>query len=280
MTVVDIGSGSMKASVFVHDGGKVYQVASISHAYRLCPKIGDSISLRKKEIAAKFIGCVKDLALQNGSNLIIAVATQAARAMNNIGELQSVLQERHGVNLVTISGEEEAKLFALSVRRSTEFDKFISFDAGCGSVDIAEFNEKFLKAWSCPISSISLSKIGNLNQAKKIIDDTFNNVHFISDDLSGFKLVGSGGVLKIAVRLLGKCNRNVDYQSLNNLYNKLVGMSDDERVKFGVPMSRADVMPYGLLIILRLMKKIGIDNLILCVGNLRSGIAIRYFDKH
>jgi exopolyphosphatase/pppGpp-phosphohydrolase len=57
-------------------------------------------------------------------------------------------------------------------------------------------------------------------------------------------------------------------------------MSDDERVKFGVPMSRADVMPYGLLIILRLMKKIGIDNLILCVGNLRSGIAIRYFDKH
>ena len=124
----------------------------------MCPKIDNSISLRKKEIAAKFTKCVKDLALQNGSNVIIAVATQAACAMSNIGELQSVLQGKHGVNLLTISGEEEAKLFVLSIRRSTEFDKFISFDAGCGSINITEFNEKFLKAWSCQISSISLSK--------------------------------------------------------------------------------------------------------------------------
>ncbi|MDR1891299.1 MAG: hypothetical protein LBQ23_03985 [Puniceicoccales bacterium] len=281
ITVVDIGSGSMKASVFMRSSDSVTILGRISRGFRLCSLIGMNISDKKIKITMDFFEEVLALARKHNSTKIIAVATQAARKAANFSELQKKILKKTGINLHVISGAKEATLAAKSARRFTQLEKFISFDIGCGSVEIAKFDKVLQNTWSLPISMLDLIKACNIETAQTAIKGILDSLALHNEDLSGFTLIGGGGTLKVASLLIsenGEKMRNfLTHGEIRNLFDILKDKTEEERIAHGVPKIRADIFPFGLLIILQIMEHVGKDKVFLIAGNLCVSLALDYF---
>ncbi|MDR2432164.1 MAG: hypothetical protein LBD34_00180 [Puniceicoccales bacterium] len=278
ITVVDIGSGSMKASVFTCTQNSITLLGGISRGFRLCSQMGANISANKIRITAGFFKEVLALAQEHNSTKIIAVATQAARKAANFSRLQQRILKKTGINLHVISGTEEAALTAKSARHLTELEKFISFDIGCGSVEIAEFNKVLQNTWSLPISILDLSKVHNTEMIQEIIKNVLNTLPAHTRNMVEYELIGSGGTLKIASLLInGKTRNFITHDEVQSLFNMLKDKTKEERIACGVSKNRADILPFGLLIILQIMRHIGKDKVFLTSGSLRTSLALEYF---
>ncbi|MDR2602974.1 MAG: hypothetical protein LBC11_00220 [Puniceicoccales bacterium] len=278
ITIVDIGSGSMKASVFTCTQDSVAPLGGISRGFRLCSQMGANISDSKIKVTTGFFEEVLALAQEYNSTKIIAVATQAARKAANFSRLQRKILKKTGINLHVISGTEEAVLTAKSARHLTELEKFISFDIGCGSVEIAEFDQVLQNAWSLPISTLDLAKAHSTETAKEIIKNVLDTLPVHTRNMEGYELIGSGGTLKVASLLInGKTRNFVIHDEVQSLFNTLKDKTKEERFAYGVPKTRADIFPFGLLIILQIMQHVGKDKVFLTSGSLRTSLALEYF---
>lgn len=280
ITVIDIGSGSMKASVFGCSDNQIQTLSSLSCGIRLCNNIGCNISSCKARLASKFIEKTIELSEKNQSNKIIAVATQAARMAKNFRQLQQQIATRFGIQLVAISGEDEAKLFALTINHTLGIDKFLSFDMGCGSIDFAEFDKKILNAWSLPISPLELRNMTNQAQIESHIDDLLSNIVLNNKSTDYYPIIGNGGILNVAKTLLNRQdNMTLSHDSLEKLYHILIKKSDKEKLKMGVPRTRVDIIQYSIMILLKIMKYMDTNEIALANGNLRTGLALKYFKR-
>jgi exopolyphosphatase/guanosine-5'-triphosphate,3'-diphosphate pyrophosphatase len=240
--------------------------------------MGTKISDRKIKITVDFFKNVLSLP-QSKESKIIAVATQAAREAPNFSDLQREISEKFSVDLCTISGEQEAKLSATTVRKVTGLDEFVSFDLGCGSIEIVEFKKEICGIWSVPVSSLRLSQSHDIKSAEAAIGEEFGAIKFRSGDVAKYPLIGSGGTLRLAVSLVSGPDGSVaHYHELQTLLHRVAAMTKDEMVAFGIPMARADIFPYGLLIILQLMRKIGAGRVVAARGNLRVSLAFDFFN--
>jgi exopolyphosphatase/guanosine-5'-triphosphate,3'-diphosphate pyrophosphatase len=278
VTVIDVGSGSMKASVFAKDDGKVKIVAGISRGTRLCQKIGEDIKPRKIKMTIDFFNEVTKLAQANNSQDIIAVATQAARKAANFSNLQKEISQKTGINLCVISGIAEATLTARGVRQNTNLDQFISLDVGCGSVEIVEFNGKINGLWSLPISALDLCRTREFEIAEGLIRKELEPLHFRNNDIFHFPVVGTGGTLRVANLLLNGGGRGMlSYDQLNNLFETLKNKTESERTALGVPKMRADIFPFGLLIVMKIMEHTKADGILPSNSNLRMSLAVDHF---
>ncbi|MDR0693096.1 MAG: hypothetical protein LBF49_00785 [Puniceicoccales bacterium] len=278
ITIVDIGSGSMKASVFTCTQNSVAPLGGISRGFRLCSQMGANISDNKIRVTMGFFEEVLALAQEHHSTKIIAVATQAARKAANFSRLQQKILKKTGINLHVISGTKEAALAAKSARHLTELEKFISFDIGCGSVEIAEFDKVLQNTWSLPISMLDLAKVHDTEAAQEIIKNVLNTLPVHTGNMVGHELIGSGGTLKVANLLInGKTRNFITHDEVQGLFNILKDKTKEERIAYGVAKSRADILPFGLLIILQIMRHVGKDKVFLTSGSLRTSLALEYF---
>jgi exopolyphosphatase/guanosine-5'-triphosphate,3'-diphosphate pyrophosphatase len=215
----------------------------------------------------------------HNSSQVIAVATQAARRAPNFSELQRKILTSLGIDLRIISGTEEATLMASCVRRFMSLDKFISFDIGCGSVEVAEFNGDLKGTWSLPLSTIDLSKMENFKEAEVATEKILKTVKFHDAGVAQYPLVGSGGTLRVANLLMeGGMGKKITCQEVKSLLGTLKNKTNEERVALGVPKVRADVFPYGLLVVCKLMERVQIRELQVMLGNLRLSLAMNYFN--
>lgn len=278
ITVVDIGSGSMKASVFVNTDGYLKSLEVLSRGLRLCTKIGEDISAQKQHETIEFLKKVVSISEKHHSDKIIAVATQAARNASNFKDVHQKILENTGIDLQTLSGNSEAELNARCVKKLMHLDRFVSFDMGCGSIEFADVKGKIDRIWSVPISIINLAK-----------RHTYRNIHsfvFKTLDKTGLSvlcgqecpLIGCGGTLKVANSFLtqGKATF-LSYDDLQNLFDHIKNKSFKERVSMGIPKMRADVLPYGIVVILNIMKFVQADRVYLSASSLRMSVAFDHF---
>ncbi|MDR3143973.1 MAG: hypothetical protein LBT64_00540 [Puniceicoccales bacterium] len=278
VTIVDIGSGSMKASVFERIGDEVQIISGISRGFRLCTKIGADISARKIKVTVDFLTRVAELSKANESQTIVAIATQAARKASNFHALRDEVMKKIGIEVGVISGVTEAKLMAESVKKNMRLNKFISLDLGCGSVEVAEFDSALLGTWSLPISSLDLSQMKSFGAAKSTVRDSLRSLKFHGADSSKFPLIGGGGTLRVARLLInGDTHDTLHYDKIVDLLGTLRGKTPEECVDYGVPKIRCDIFPFGLLIVLGVMEHVGAKMISLTSGNLRMSLALSHF---
>ncbi|MDR2737644.1 MAG: hypothetical protein LBB18_01740 [Puniceicoccales bacterium] len=278
VTVVDIGSGSMKASVFENLGSEVRAKAVVSRGFRLCSRIGGRISERKIDAAVDFFNTVSELSRRHGADSVVAVSTQAAREAPNFADLQNRVFKKFGIHLRVISGTDEAKMTALCIHKLTNLSKFTSIDIGCGSVEMAKFDGDVRDVWSLPISTINLDKMRSFTEVQSTIEASLANLKFDNGETFLPPLIGSGGTLKAASMLVSGGVRNVlTCDELGGLFAELKDKTIDERIVFGVPRVRADIFPFGALVALRIAQHIGVDRLFISNGSLRMGLAFDHF---
>jgi exopolyphosphatase/guanosine-5'-triphosphate,3'-diphosphate pyrophosphatase len=277
VTVIDIGSGSMKASIFKNVRGKLQSKAVVSRGFRLCSKIGGMIPGRKISAAIEFFEAVSALSRRHGVDDIVAISTQAAREAPNFRDLQNKIFRKFGIDVRVISGSEEAELTAFCVHKLAKLEKFISFDIGCGSVEVAKFDRFVHRTWSLPLSIIEFGAEQDFKKAETKIGNMLERLQFSPED-TAFPLVGNGGTLNVANAMISGGERtSLSRSEIMALFDRLKDKNIEDRIEAGVPRARADIFPFGLLAVLQIMGHACADMVFLTASNLRASLALDYF---
>jgi exopolyphosphatase/guanosine-5'-triphosphate,3'-diphosphate pyrophosphatase len=140
--VLDVGSNTVHLIVVdahrgahptpMHDDRSVLRLAEHVGADGLLSKAGEKALLRAVQRAC-------DQAEEQGCEELMALVTSAIRDADNGLEVLDRVRERTGVDLRVLSGEEEARLTFLAVRRwfGWSAGKLLVLDIGGGSLELA-----------------------------------------------------------------------------------------------------------------------------------------------
>ncbi|MBA3266401.1 MAG: Ppx/GppA family phosphatase [Nocardioidaceae bacterium] len=140
--VLDIGSNTGHLLVVdAHRGAAPLPAFSKKAALRLAEHLSAAGALRDDGVAEliAFIRASLVVAEEQGCETVTAFATSAIREATNTDKVLKTVQQKTGVNLTVLSGEEEAQLTFLAVRRwfGWSSGRLAVFDIGGGSLEIA-----------------------------------------------------------------------------------------------------------------------------------------------
>lgn len=204
-----------------------------------------------------------------------ACATSAMRDASNGDDIRVAINDKTGINIEIIDGDEEARLILQNdfLRGLIEDARdFLYVDVGGGSTEITVFqNGKRMEARSFNIGTVRLL---NDSVDSASWDEMKSWIMTQSTHLAKPVMVGSGGninrILKMASKPSGSA-LSLDY--LENQYNYLKRFSEEERiVRLNLNVDRADVIIHALRIFLNAMRWAGTEKVYVPKIGLSDGI--------
>ncbi len=162
--VLDIGSNTGHLLVVdAHGGAAPLPAFSHKQALRLAEHLDDSGAVTQEGIAAltDFCASAVRVAEDKGCEEMRGFATSAVRDAVNSDEVLAHVNRVSGVELEVLSGEDEARLTFLAVRRwfGWSAGRLAVFDIGGGSLEIAGgADESPDVAWSMPLGAARLAR--------------------------------------------------------------------------------------------------------------------------
>jgi len=140
--VLDIGSNTGHLLVVdAHRGAAPLPAFSKKAPLRLAEHLTDAGALRESGVdeLITFIQEALSVADEQGCETVTAFATSAIREASNTDKVLKTVQQKTGVPLTVLSGEDEARLTFLAVRRwfGWSSGRLAVFDIGGGSLEIA-----------------------------------------------------------------------------------------------------------------------------------------------
>ena len=203
-----------------------------------------------------------------------ACATSAMREAINGLEVRDLIQEKTGVEIEIISGDEEAKLI-FGTFMLLDFEKskpFIVVDVGGGSTEISVFEKgERIASKSFEIGTIRLLK-------KKVKSNIWKHIHeWIVQyvDLSNPHIIfATGGNINRVLKIIGGNNLSpIPLKKIEKLRTNLNELSVDDRIaKFQLKADRADVIVPAMDIYIYILKELGADSVIIPKVGLSDGM--------
>ncbi len=140
--VLDIGSNTGHLLVVdAHRGAAPLPAFSKKAPLRLAEHLTPAGALSDTGVSEliSFINSALAVAEEQGCETVTAFATSAIREASNTDKVLKTVQQKTGVRLTVLSGEEEARLTFLAVRRwfGWSSGRLAVFDIGGGSLEIA-----------------------------------------------------------------------------------------------------------------------------------------------
>jgi exopolyphosphatase / guanosine-5'-triphosphate,3'-diphosphate pyrophosphatase len=140
--VLDIGSNTGHLLVVdAHDGAAPLPAYSYKEPLRLAEHLDGEGAVSRAGVDAltDFTNQALQVAEDKGCEEMLAFATSAVRDSENSGDVLDHVRQRTGVSLQVLSGEDEARLTFLAVRRwfGWSSGRLVVFDIGGGSLEIA-----------------------------------------------------------------------------------------------------------------------------------------------
>lgn len=252
------------------------------------------------ERALKALGEFASIVEKMGAENIRAVCTGVVREAENRDDFLNQIFERTGIQAHILSGEEEARLTARGVLQAFSVQGRVSmiFDLGGGSTEFIYGEGDHQEIQSLPLGAMVLTQrylvsdppgeeeMGALEQD---VDDVLSRAfegHLEGDGL----VVGTGGT----VTTLGAMLHHMDIEEISpkrmnglklrreqieGLFERLKTMTFDERLKLqGLDRGRADVIPAGCAVVLRILQFIKAREMVVCLSDLLEGLAIEDSD--
>jgi len=162
--VLDIGSNTGHLLVFdAHGGAAPMPASSYKEPLRLAEHLDDdgAVTAAGVEALTDFVGNALQLAEDKGCEETYAFATSAVRDATNADEVLDHVRTHTGAEIAVLSGEHEARLTFLAVRRwfGWSSGRLGVFDIGGGSLEIAAgAAEAPDVAWSLPLGAARLTR--------------------------------------------------------------------------------------------------------------------------
>ncbi len=285
VAVVDIGSNSVRLVVYE---AETRAAATLHNEKSICGIGRDMVTtgrLHAEGCAMALEALARFKMLADGLNAQVreAVATAAARDASNGADFVRRAEAAWGGPVRVLSGEEEARLAAEGVVAGIPQADGLVADLGGGSLDMVSVrNGRTGDAFTLPLGPLRLMDAakGDADKARRLVDESLEKLHLIG--LKDRALYAVGGIWRSVARVdmeetgyplhvlqeyeiprrraLRLC------EVLANLSRKSV-----ERMKV-VSKRRAESLPYGAIVLERLLLACDLRSVIVSAYGLREGL--------
>ncbi|WP_290543887.1 exopolyphosphatase [Aestuariivirga sp.] len=286
VAVVDIGSNSVR--LVVYDGLR-RSPSPIFNEKILCG-LGRGVATRgrlSEEGIARALAALRRfraLARQIGAKHVHAVATAAAREASNGLEFAARAEKALGCGIKVLTGKEEARYAALGVIAGIPAADGVAGDLGGGSLELIDIKDgKLREGVTLPLGPLRLMDLsgGSIEKAREIIDETFAKTDILRL-LQGRTFYAVGGTW----RNLAKLHMAQSHYPLHVLHcyclSRQQAMSiaglvahlspNSLREIREVSRSRSDTMPFGALVLERLLAHCQPSAVEISVYGVREGL--------
>ena len=289
--IIDIGTNSVLLLIGNMRRGRMEDITQSFEVTRLGKGLHSSGRISNEGInrTLHVLKSYRSLIEQQNIASVHLVGTESLRKAVNKEEFITEVQKEFGWSCSILSGEEEAKFSYTGTTRELMCpdQSAVVIDVGGGSTEIVigkGDNISFLKSF--PVGVVRLAETHNSNiriseSARKNIlsglNKTFRNVPFPDKAI----LIGSGGTITTLVAIKEKM-ASYDPEQINGyrlkitemeqIYDELNGMSAVQRLSLpGLLPGREDVILFGTLIFMAIMRAYGVDQILASDRGLRFG---------
>ena len=301
--VLDVGSNTVHLLVVdAHHGGHPVPQISEKSVLRLAEQMDERGKITRAG-ADHLIRTVRNAvasASAMGCEDLIAFATSAVRDASNAGAVLSRVYTETGVTLEVLTGEEEAVLTFLAVRRWCGWSagRLLMVDVGGGSLEIATgVDEEPDVAVSLLLGAGRLTRAWLTNDPPRRRElDALRE--YIAGQLEtpvralrapGFpdRVVGTSKTIRSLARLSGaapssvgpRVRRTLADAGLRQVIAFISRMSAEDLAGLeGVSASRSHQLIAGALVVQATMRALEVDEMDLCPWALREGVILRKLD--
>lgn len=302
--VLDIGSNTGHLLVVdAHGGAAPLPASSHKQPLRLAEHLDDDGAVTKKGIAAltDFCASATRIAEDKGCEEMLGFATSAVRDSVNSDDVLAHVEKHSGVALEVLSGEDEARLTFLAVRRwfGWSAGRLAVFDIGGGSLEIAGgADEAPDVAWSLPLGAARMAKawFGGGRPSEDDVRELRKQVRAeIARDAGNLlrpgtpdRAAATSKTFRSLARICGAAPsaegplvpRVLELETLSGWIPKLMDMSDDELAGLpGVSPSRTHQIVPGALVAEACMDIFDLPSLEICPWALREGVILARLDQ-
>lgn len=301
--VLDVGSNTVHLLVVdAHHGAHPLPQTSEKSVLRLAEQM-DARGEITREGADHVIRTVREAvesAAAMGCEDLVAFATSAVRdASNSVAVLNRVHAET-GVELEVLSGEEEAILTFLAVRRWCGWSagRLLMVDVGGGSLEVASgMDEEPDVAVSLPLGAGRLTRSWLTHDPPRrreleslrehIVEQLVSPAHKLREAGTPDRVVGTSKTIRSLARLSGaapssagpRVRRTLTDAGLRQVIAFISRMSAEDLAELeGVSASRSHQLVAGALVIQATMRALDVDEMDLCPWALREGVILRRLD--
>lgn len=307
LAVIDIGSNSIRLLAVELVDSQTWTVLAEERAMtRLAQGMAANREISSDAMArsVEAIGRFKVQAERLGVQGVRAFATAAVREASNKRDFISLVQDRTGLLVELVSARDEGRLTHLSVSRVYDLSRGAAgvIDIGGGSLEVVESRDGIITAnTSMPLGAVRLTEaFGGANAASgknfgALRHEAERQIkrHVRTPETPPGILVGCGGTFTTLLTLAAATRgvlieRNspalstlgpVTREQLKSLLKHLRGLSLEQRLRVpGLPSDRADIVVAGLVVVERLMKRLGATQLHVHPGGFREGLVLRLIE--
>jgi exopolyphosphatase/guanosine-5'-triphosphate,3'-diphosphate pyrophosphatase len=297
--VIDVGTNSVKFNISERrEDGTWRTVVDRAEITRLGEGLQETgeINSDAMERTVSAIGAMAADAQDNGVTAIEAVGTMGMRTAGNSDQFIDAVQQRCGVRIEVIPGEEEGRLAYLAVKSGLGLAEgsLVIFDTGGGSTQFtfgrgASVEERF----SLNVGAVRFTEEYGLGgmvspaQLRTALDAIAADLARLGTGRSPDALVGMGGAItNIAAVKHGLASYDPDIVQGSVLERAEIERQielyrsrslDARREIVGLQPKRADVILAGACIVMTVMDKLSKDEISVSDRGLRQGLLIDRF---
>ena len=281
--IVDIGSNSVRLVVYEN---QLRNAATLQNEKAICGIGRDMVStgrLHAEGCAAALEALARFRMIADGLKVDLreAVATAAARDASNGAEFVRRAESAWGSPIRVLAGEDEARIAAEGVVAGIPEADGLAADLGGGSLDMVTVKGgKTGEAWTMPFGPLRLidQAKGDPDKARDLVDKGLKNI----SGLSASSLYAVGGIWRSFARVDME-EHNYPLHVLQQyviprgralrLCKLLSGLSKESVRKIKVVSKRrAEALPYGAVVLERLLLAGDIKDVVISAYGLREGL--------
>ncbi len=303
LAVLDIGSNSVHLLVVdAHVGAPPLPATSHKEVLRLAEYLKDdgSISTYGQNRLIDFVASSMEIAEDQGSEQILAFATSAIRSAPNGDETIERIRQETGVELNVMSGEDEARVTFLAVRRwfGWSAGSILLMDIGGGSLELASGRDEYPDAaLSLPLGAGRMHRdfLHSDQPSPEDVDGLrkFARQHIgrVAGDINRVgrpdRIVGSSKTFRSLARIGGAAAsaagifvpRELKRKDMASIVHELATRNAADRAQLpGVSEARAGQVLAGAIVAEAAMTIFDVSTMHISPWALREGIIMRQLD--
>lgn len=304
MAAIDIGTNSIRCIVVEVFEDGAYRIltdekATVRLGENLSP--GGCIAPAAWQRAVESLLRMKKISEGYGVEIVEAVATSAVRCAANGGDFIRAVEEKTGIRIQVISGEEEARLVSLSVLNNFDMEgvRYGMVDIGGGSLEIVTaLGNHVEEFYSLELGAVAMTERflrrdpvadGDLARLCRHVRVSLKEA-LEGETVTVQVLVASGGtVTSIASMIMAMRREGYDtahgYEVLRSDIVHLLAMLQRKDLKSrkeipGLNPDRADIIVAGVAVISELMRFFDANTLRVNERGIREGLILDSLHKH
>ncbi|WP_308799212.1 Ppx/GppA phosphatase family protein [Agromyces silvae] len=302
--VLDVGSNTVHLLIVdAHPGARPIPAASHKSVLRLMRHLEPDGSIAESGVAA-ILAAVTDaarVAAEAGIDELLPFATSAIREAANGEAVLALVERETGVRLEVLSGDDEARVTFLAVRRwyGWSAGRMLLFDIGGGSLEVAQGVDEIPDlARSLPLGA-GRSTVAFLPDDPPTDDEVArlreHAAAVLRDAVSEFRaldapdhVVGSSKTIRSLARLAGSSvsgfgpeqRSTLTLAGLDDWTPRLARIPADARPALpGITADRTFQIVAGAVVLAEAMRAFGVRQLEVSPWALREGLILRRLDR-